>query len=332
MRKFLLFLLVFTSINAFAQKRLKSFSAPINYMDMPLSINGSLDYDSDGRPSQLSLDMGINYMGYVQNMPIVSLGYSYGENSISQSVNVQSDPSENYSTTGTLANGKVNNLTYNVGSKSYSYDLYYEGSNLVSIAGTNEDGADVNSDIEWDNGNISSAATIINGDSAYLVKIEYSDVAADPALNCFLSNYIESPLTDNSFLGLSPVSYYGLTCRNLPSKIITIDYDKEDDGTFTVESDTTQLSYTLGDDGYVSKVTLSGLDLEIDEGSSVSSLDLNLTWEDSPVAGISSVTKSEIAKGPDSYYSLDGAKLSLPRRGLNIIRHKDGSTNKVIIK
>lgn len=53
-------------------------------------------------------------------------------------------------------------------------------------------------------------------------------------------------------------------------------------------------------------------------------------WEDAP-AGIHN-TKADSHGGPDSYYTVDGRRIESPRRGVNIVRHADGSASKIIIR
>lgn len=337
MRRFLsILLVVFCSLNVIAQKRLKSFSAPISYMDVPVNLYGSLDYNDEGNPSKLSVGMRINYMGSEQNFPFLSDAYSYQiKNFINQTVDLSQLGEGNLSTVASLLDGHVVSLTYTKESIAYSYDIYYDENNhLSSIAGTNETGQDVNCDLVWNaDGNLANLSTIINGDSSSTVTFEYIDVKADPALNSIISMVVENTITDNAFITLTPVKYFGLTCSNLPSKVYSVSYTKDDDTSeFSIEKDTLSFDYTIGDDGYVSKVTAKGVDMELDDDDTVDNLDFNLTWEDIPVTGISSVKSSLPLKGTDEYFSLDGTRITSPRKGVNIVHHADGSVQKFFLK
>lgn len=333
MRKFLLLLLVICSINAVAQKRIKSFSAPINYSDFPVNLTGTIDYNDEGNPSVFSLGMSINYMGYEQNIPIFTTTYSYGEDSLSQSTDLSSMGEGTLITSSSLSNGKAKTITYNIDDKSYSYDFDYENDHLVSIAGDDEDGIDVNADLVWDNGNLINYYSIVNGDSSTKITFDYSDVPSDPVLNSILALFIENQLTANAYAGLTPVKYFGLTCKNLPSRLSGVIYSKDEDtGEQTIDKDTIDFVYTVGNDGFVNKVTAKGIDLDLDEETTVHDMDINITWEDVPATGVSSIKSSSKAVGKDEYYSIEGRVLPSPRKGLNIIHHADGTVQKVILK
>lgn len=333
MRKLLLLLLVVCSINAMAQKRVKSFSAPLNLEGVPVNFTGSLEYNDEGNPSSFAIGITINYMGTEQNIPVLSTSYGYDNNSLTQNVDMSSMDISNMSTTAALENGLAKSLSYSVDGKNYSYEFDYDNGKLVSIAGDDEDGTDVNADLAWDNGNLTKYSSIVKGDSSTTINFEYSDVKSDPALNCILSFFIENQLTENSFAGLTPVKFFGLTCNNLPSKLYGAFYDKDEDtGEQTVENDTINLSYTIGDDGYVSKVTIDGADIDLDDETSIQNVDLNITWEDIPTSGLSSVKTVNNAVAGDEYYSLDGVKLPTLKQGINIVRHSDGTVQKLVVK
>lgn len=52
----------------------------------------------------------------------------------------------------------------------------------------------------------------------------------------------------------------------------------------------------------------------------------------SSTTSIGSAVKSDVEKSPNAYYSIDGQRLSTPRKGINIIRFSDGTTKKVLVK
>lgn len=56
---------------------------------------------------------------------------------------------------------------------------------------------------------------------------------------------------------------------------------------------------------------------------------LNVFWEDSS-SGVEEVVMPGAVE--DTYYSIDGLKLDAPRKGLNIVRRKNGTTEKIMIK
>jgi len=42
--------------------------------------------------------------------------------------------------------------------------------------------------------------------------------------------------------------------------------------------------------------------------------------------------QAEESKGENTFFSADGKQLQSPQRGLNIVRHSDGTTTKVVVK
>jgi hypothetical protein len=42
--------------------------------------------------------------------------------------------------------------------------------------------------------------------------------------------------------------------------------------------------------------------------------------------------QAEEAKGENTFFSADGKQLQSPQRGLNIVRHADGTTKTVVVK
>ena len=55
-----------------------------------------------------------------------------------------------------------------------------------------------------------------------------------------------------------------------------------------------------------------------------------LTDDDLKLTGIKSVKSNEITE--KCYYSIDSKQITILQRGLNIIRMKDGTTKKVVVK
>lgn len=325
MRKTLLLLTLLCALTASAQKRLKSFSAPLTVtfdgQAFTVNMTGDLSYDSNGDLSVLKLNMGM--MGTTQEF--LSVNYIYGENDLMQTYT--SDGEEAMSTEAALTNGLATSLTYNIDGKSYPFTLTYNDGKLASIEGTNEDSTLVRNDLTWENGNLKSETVSENGTATGRLDFTYGTVRANEALNAIIAYMVESPLMENSLIALTPVKYYGLASAYAPEKITVSELGGEDSNTQDIN-----IAYTQGADGLPSGFNISGIELELDEDiPPITSVDVSLTWEDDPTSAIAGVSTTAETQ-PMGYYTLDGRSLDKPAHGLNIVRYADGTSKKVIVK
>lgn len=203
----------------------------------------------------------------------------------------------------------------------YLYEFSYDENNNLITANTNLDDYIAKKTLVWENGNlvkITGNEIYEDGSTPVSVNIQYTDVSHPQAIDNkgeIIGGLLSFGVDTDDFGILSFMQMMGLIgnrSKNLPVSAVA-----RWEGYPSFQSN---FSYVLDSEGYPIEATTE------EDGEVMHNY---FTWGDIQL-GI------EDALNPDKtvvgIYDLNGIKLTEPKKGINIIRYSDGTTQKLVVE